>query len=188
MKENLPVNNNLWTQKVFQVDDSPRYSCAAPWVTWGNQAYWECDSWNPLPRREFSQRDDYNVLQRRNRHQLTPYGWVHEQDNIKLIAKNGKFVEALVKEKGENTYEKVDDSLCEPQKKWWKKTRPVWNEIQSAWRDIYAQSSILRLKGELYGSKLWQKLFEFADKAVEEKMPKKQVRQGALEIIQSYMQ
>lgn len=186
-KEPLLPGNNLWTQKVFQVDDSPRYSCAAPWVTWGDNAYWECQSWNPLPRREFSTRNDYNVLQRRNRHQLTSYGWVHEQDNLKLLTQNEAVVEALVKEKGENTYERIDDSRCEIARTWWQKNKPVWNTIQSAWRDVYQQSDVIRLKGSVDNTKLWQKLFDFAEQSAEESLPKEDVKSGALEIIYLYM-
>ena len=47
-----------WTQKVFQVDDGPRYECSAPWLTINGKIFWECETNAPLPRREFSQRQD----------------------------------------------------------------------------------------------------------------------------------
>jgi len=34
------------------------------------------NTWWPLPRREFSVRNDYNVLSGSNRHTITPTGWV----------------------------------------------------------------------------------------------------------------
>jgi len=76
-----------WVQKVFQVDDSPRYESIGSWVHVDGRHQWqgECDS--PLPRREFTKRSDYNVLRRGNRIILTPTGWMFEQDNKRLYAR-----------------------------------------------------------------------------------------------------
>merc|ERR1711991_861759 len=57
-----------WTQKVFQVDDSPRYEGTSSWVHVDGKSFWENQTSAPLPRREFSKRKDYNVLVRNNRH------------------------------------------------------------------------------------------------------------------------
>src|ERR1700751_3732224 len=67
-----------WVQKVFQVDDSPRYEIIGTWNHADGKHFWqsECDS--PLPRREFTKRSDYNVLRRGNRIYLTPNGWMFE--------------------------------------------------------------------------------------------------------------
>ena len=50
-----------WTQKVFQVDDSPRYEGYATWVHVDGRHYWDSQTDGPLPRREYSKRSDYNV-------------------------------------------------------------------------------------------------------------------------------
>ena len=63
-----------WTQKVFQVDDSPRYEGTSSWVHVDGKSFWENQTSAPLPRREFSKRKDYNVLVRNNRHEITNYG------------------------------------------------------------------------------------------------------------------
>ena len=76
---------NQWTQKVYQVDDSPRYEGSATWVHVDGQHYWTSATDAPLPRREYSKRSDYNVMNRTNKHLVTDYGWLHEQDNLKLI-------------------------------------------------------------------------------------------------------
>jgi len=38
-----------------------------------------------LPRREYSKRSDYNVMMRGNHVEITDEGWLHEQDNEKVI-------------------------------------------------------------------------------------------------------
>ena len=43
-----------WTQKVYQVDDSPRYSGSATWVHVDGKRYWQNKTGAPLPRREYS--------------------------------------------------------------------------------------------------------------------------------------
>ena len=50
-----------WTQKVYQVDDSPRYQGSASWVHVDGKSYWENITSAPLPRREYTKRSDYNV-------------------------------------------------------------------------------------------------------------------------------
>ena len=68
-----------WTQKVYQVDDSPRYEGSATWVHIDGKSYWENSSYAPLPRREYTKRDDYNIMIRGNRHEITNDGWIHDQ-------------------------------------------------------------------------------------------------------------
>ena len=73
-----------WTQKVFQVDDSPRYEGSATWVHVDGKSFWENITPAPLPRREYTKRSDYNMTKRGNRHEITEYGWLHDQDNQKI--------------------------------------------------------------------------------------------------------
>ncbi|MFB0938546.1 MAG: hypothetical protein QMB29_06395, partial [Urechidicola sp.] len=78
-----------WTQKVYQVDDSPRYSGSATWVHVDGKHFWQNKIDAPLPRREYSKRSDYNIMSRGNTVQITDYGWLHEQDNDKIIREVG---------------------------------------------------------------------------------------------------
>ncbi|SEE66191.1 hypothetical protein SAMN04487765_3664 [Tenacibaculum sp. MAR_2010_89] len=110
-----------WTQKVYQVDDSPRYEGSGTWVHVDGKSYWESTTDAPLPRREYTKRSDYNVTERGNRHEITNYGWVHDQDNKKIIRKQGVKDIVLASEKGYNTYVKVPDSRCKGAQDWWKK-------------------------------------------------------------------
>src|SRR5690606_14322316 len=103
----LPKNavKGQWTQKVFQVDDSPRYEGSASWVHIDGKSYWENTTSAPLPRREYTTRSDYNVTIRTNRHEITKDGWIHDQDNDKIIRENGKDDVLLAKRSEEHTSE-----------------------------------------------------------------------------------
>lgn len=147
-----------WTQKVYQVDDSPRYSGSATWVHYDNKTYWENESNSPLPRREYSKRDDYNLMKRGNRQELTKEGWIHEQDNKKIIQHEDGSEELLVMEKGYNTYEKVDDEKCEIAKDWWSSNKKYWAKVRKIWDDIYAKSEVLELKKSVNGMPLFMHL------------------------------
>lgn len=138
-----------WTQKVFQVDDSPRYSGSATWVHFDGKHYWENKTDSPLPRREYSKRSDYNVMLRGNRHEITDYGWVHEQDNDKIIRKDGQEDVLLAQEKGWNTYTKVADEKCKPALDWWKEHSDFWATVRGAWDEVYDREGDLTLLKKL---------------------------------------
>lgn len=149
---------NEWTQKVYQVDDSPRYECSAPWIHTGKKTYWECEADAPLPRREFSVRSDYNILRRTNRHELTSFGHVHDQDNLKVSRAAGVDT-ALVMEKGYYTYKKVDDAQCAAAPAWWQTHRRFWKDAQSVWNKVFDEKKDIAFQARVDNSLLWQKLF-----------------------------
>ncbi|MEM8999879.1 MAG: DUF6607 family protein [Bacteroidota bacterium] len=145
--ETLPKNEvkGQWTQKVFQVDDSPRYSGSATWVHYDGKHYWENKSDSPLPRREYTKRKDYNVMIRGNRHEITDFGWVHEQDNDKIIRADGQDDVLLAQEKGMNTYTKVADEKCQVAKDWWNKHSNFWATVRASWNNVYDREGDLTL-------------------------------------------
>ena len=99
-----------WLQEVFHVDDSPRYASIGEWVHTDNFSEWSGSvTYRPLPRREFSVRSDYNVLDAVNRHIILPTGWVHEQENLKLNLDQNKNKEYLAKEIGLNRYDRITE-------------------------------------------------------------------------------
>ena len=158
VKMNKKDVRNQWTQKVFQVDDSPRYEGSSTWVHLDGKSYWENITPAPLPRREYTKRSDYNMTLRGNRHEITNYGWLHDQDNQKInIDENGKNVVAL--EKGLNFYKRVDDEKCLPAKKWWQKNKNKWEIVRSKWSDVYSENKKLTLKDNVNNKKLYQYLF-----------------------------
>ena len=115
-----------WTQKVFQVDDSPRYEGSSSWVHVDGKSYWENITPAPLPRREFSKRSDYNVTLRGNKHEISDTGWIHDQDNKKIQKENDKNQSVLAHEKGYSTYTRVSDEDCKAAVEWWDKNSNKW--------------------------------------------------------------
>lgn len=168
-----------WAQKVYQVDDSPRYSGAATWVHVDGKHSWENKIDAPLPRREYSKRDDYNIMVRGNSVQLTDYGWLHEQDNDKVIRTIGKEDELLVQEKGYNIYKKVADEKCKIAKEWWKDNNKVWKKVRQEWDQVFAKHKEVKLKDKVDGKRLYQHLF-----ALDTNASRHEIR----EIIQRYLE
>lgn len=159
-----------WTQKVYQVDDSPRYEGSSSWVHVDGRSFWENTTDAPLPRREYTQRSDYNVTLRRNRHEITSNGWVHDQDNDKILRESGQDDLLIAQEKGYNTYVKVDDSKCKAAQKWWTENKDFWSEARSAWDDVYGRGKNLELEAKVDGKRLYEFLFNMD---VSETKPKK---------------
>ncbi|MDO6760469.1 hypothetical protein Q4566_09695 [Tamlana sp. 2_MG-2023] len=148
-----------WTQKVYQVDDSPRYEGSATWVHVDGKNYWENQTDAPLPRREYTKRSDYNVTARGNRHEITSNGWIHDQDNAKIIREAGKEDVLLAKEKGYNTYVKVDDSKCQAAIDWWKENEAKWALVRSKWDEVYGRHKDLALEAKVENKQLYKYLF-----------------------------
>jgi hypothetical protein len=149
-----------WTQKVYQVDDSPRYSGSATWVHYDGKHYWENTSDSPLPRREYSKRSDYNVMKRGNRQEITSYGWVHEQDNDKIIRKEDAEDVLLAQEKGMNIYNKVDDERCKVAQDWWDKNKDFWAKARASWDKVYNRKGDLTLLKRVDDKPLFMHFYE----------------------------
>lgn len=176
-----------WTQKVYQVDDSPRYEGFAHWVNMDGKKYWESTVIAPLPRREHTKRSDYNVMQRNNKHKITSYGHVHELDNAKIIRTEEKD-SILVWEKGMNTYTKVDDSRCKKAQDWWPSNRAYWTDVRAVWTDVIAEHNYINITKKIEDKRLSQHLFALnkelvAKKKYNSKAAQKQIR----ELIDMYL-
>jgi hypothetical protein len=148
-----------WTQKVFQVDDSPRYEGSGTWVHVDGKSYWENTTDAPLPRREYTKRSDYNITKRGNRHEITSQGWIHDQNNSKVIREVGKADVLLAKEKGYNTYIKVVDSKCQASIDWWKSHQSKWQLVRNKWKDVYGRNQNLALEEKVDNKLLYKYLF-----------------------------
>lgn len=152
-----------WSQAVFQVDDSPRYESFGPWRHEGNASSWEGNTtWRPLPRREHTTRDDYHVLVARNRHTLTPSGWVHEQDNRKLVLEGELAGQSHCREMGLNLYERVEGVDFSAGRDYWTKTSAYWADVRAAWDRTFDAHSTLRLRGEVDDKPMHQWFFDAA--------------------------
>lgn len=122
-----------WSQLVTSVDDTPRYESLGKWTHEDGESSWISQpTRRPLPRREYEARDDYDYLIVLNRHTLTPTGWVHAQDNKKVVDRDGKKY-VLSRETGLNQYNRTDDPLAAKATEWWAENSNVWNSIRNFW-------------------------------------------------------
>jgi len=154
-----------WTQRVFQVDDSPRYEAIGHWLHLENLSQWESRPTNrPLPRREYTKRSDYQILVAKNRHALTPTGWVHEQDNYKLARReDGDHV--IAREFGLNRYDLTREDELEETRAWWAENRQTWSHIRKVWATVFANNHAIRLRSKLDGKPLYKHLFQLSEEA-----------------------
>lgn len=160
--ENFPQVNDVWVQYVSNTDDAPRYACAAAW----NGNSWKCTDFAPLPRREYTKRSDYNMMIRGNDVVVTDQGWVHFQENIKMMMDENNVSKIIGKEVGKNTYVKINDQDCAEADLWWSKRRQYWKVVQDMWSHIFEGHNPLMidvLKGD-------KPLYEKLDSIVEENL------------------
>jgi hypothetical protein len=163
-----------WTQSVWEVSDAPRYQGTSEWITTDGMTFWQNTTDAPLPRREYKVRSDYNVLKRTNRIVLNDNGWVHEQDNQKLIRKNG-IDKLLVEEKGVNSYRRIDDKHCEVAKRFWESNKEYWTKVRKAWEEYASAHSTIELKTRVDGKVLHEYLDELAKEYAEGKISSNEI-------------
>lgn len=155
-----------WSQSMFEVDDAPRYAGVGRWDHANGVDAWTSDfTWRPLPRREYTKRNDYQVLGAINRHTLTPGGWMHEQDNQKLEMAADGTTTALVREVGINSYERTDKVDFGPGKEYWKNTEAFWREVRAAWTDAFQRRREFDLQHMLDERPRFEALFNLAEEA-----------------------
>jgi uncharacterized protein DUF6607 len=137
----LKATPGLWTRRVTNLDDGPRYQCAARWSE--DRAYpeWSCSNYAPIPGRETRdmRRSDYQALERDTR--IMIYGpagggsWLERQNNVKTIDRDGVRT-PLVRELGKNWYVRLPDSECAgaqafaaPRQAFWTLLRETWDSV-----------------------------------------------------------
>lgn len=161
-----------WTQSVFEVDDKPRYTGSSSWIHVDGRAFWENTTNAPLPRREYTQRSDYNITRRTNVHEIVKNGWIHDQDNDKIIRDEKGNDYLLAQEKGHNTYTKVDDSKCEAAQKWWKENKEFWKKVRIKWDTEFAKNKDIELQKEIDGKPLYMHLQKLKNNVSQEEINK----------------
>lgn len=154
-----------WTQRVYQVDDSPRYTGTGTWIHADGRHFWESNADSPLPRRELtSKRTDYNVMVRNNRQEITSYGWMHRQDNQKVLRENGSD-KLIAVETGYNSYTKVPEKECELAKKSWEQNGPFWTMLRKTWEKKEAAGTDITVKMMVDGQMMFEKIFALSEKS-----------------------
>lgn len=175
-----------WVQKVYQVDDSPRYESIGTWVHVDGRHQWQSETDSPLPRREFTKRSDYNVLRRGNRVYLTPEGWMFEQDNKKII-RSATGDKLLAQEKGYEEFTKADEKEFAYAKQWWASQKGYWADVRKVWDELYAKNATVKINQKVDGKILFEKLFELGDQSVKEKWSSVKNRQEVEKAIKGHL-
>lgn len=130
-----------WSQTVWQTDDSPRYGGVGHWdYDHGVSEWTSAPTWRPLARRDAVRNPIYDRYLGTNRHALTPAGWVHIQDNVKMGQASGGEGDAdagdpvaIVQEDVINTYRRVDNYDPKPGDDYWAATKDYWAGVRAAW-------------------------------------------------------
>ncbi|MBL7930960.1 MAG: hypothetical protein JNL60_03605, partial [Bacteroidia bacterium] len=157
-----------WTQKVYQVDDSPRYESYGTWVHVDGKHYWEGTNDAPLPRREFIKRSDYNVMRRHSRIEVfADNGWALIQDNEKIVRKDG-IDKVLCWERGMEKFTKGNYDAM-PAIKWWESQKRYWADVRKVWEEVYGKTADLKLANRVEDKRLYEFLFELGDKVCDQK-------------------
>jgi hypothetical protein len=162
-----------WSQTVYQVDESPRYASVGRWQHSASMSTWiSSDTWRPLPRREWSVRDDYQVLLGTNRHTIGPAGWVQEENNLKTVLDAERRIDAakpyVAREYGLARYERLRDADFAAADHYYDRTRGFWDQVRDTWSEVFAKQGNVTLKGPVDKLGLFQPLFARADE-IEEK-------------------
>ncbi len=157
-----------WAQSVFQVDDSPRYEAFGKWEHKANFSSWLSEeTWRPVPRRETSIRDDYQVLEGTNRHTIVPNGWVHEEQNYKVqLDENGNIASTapyISKELGVNRYERIIDFDFTAGDEYWSETGPYWSDVRKVWDELIASADRHGINPSFEGVPLFGAMFQHAE-------------------------
>jgi hypothetical protein len=153
-----------WTQSVYEVSDAPRYAGSGRWNHRYGVSTWTSDrTWRPLPRREYTKRDDYQLLNVENRHTITPQGWTHEQDNTKVQRDAQGRDTTLVREFGFNDYRRVRGHDFSPAYTYWSETARFWGRVRARWQARLAAPNGVRLAYPTDDEKFIEAMFEAAD-------------------------
>lgn len=150
-----------WTQKVYQVDDGPRYESYGTWIHTDGRHYWESSCDAPLPRREFSKRSDYNVMKRHSHIEINSDGWELNQDNEKIIRANG-IDQLLCMEKGIEKFTKGNYN-AQPAADWWEKNKQYWSDVRKVWSEVYVQNNTIKIEKKVNNKILYEQLFKIGD-------------------------
>ncbi|MDP3405171.1 MAG: hypothetical protein Q8S03_10805 [Brevundimonas sp.] len=140
-----------WSQTVWQTDDSPRYGGVGRWSYDNGLTEWtSAPTWRPLARRDAVRDPVYDRYLGVNRHALTPFGWVHIQDNLKMAAGEGDAADAvaIVQEDVVNTYRTDTGYNPGPGDAYWAATKDYWAVVRAAWDEVITTHGGIGLEEE----------------------------------------
>ncbi len=158
-----------WSQTVTQVDESPRYASLGRWEHSASFSTWlSAETWRPLPRREWSVRDDYQVLLGTNRHTVIATGWTQEENNLKTVLTDQRAVSPsrpyIAREYGLARYERIKDADFAAADHYYQRTKAFWDQVRDRWSEAFAAHGAITLKGPVDKLGLFKPLFAQAEK------------------------
>ena len=138
----LKAMPGLWTRRVTNLDDGPRYQCAAAWKADTAYPEWTCSSYAPIPGRETRdmKRSDYDTLDRTTRIIVYGQSWLERQDNVKTIHRDGTRT-PLAREVGKNWSARLPDGECEAARAFAAPRQAFWSLVREVWDDVLAGSA-----------------------------------------------
>jgi len=159
-----------WSQLVTQVDDSPRYKGYGKWIHTDGRSMWVSNLTNrPLPRREYTKRKDYDIVECINRHVITVDGWAHEQHNAKLVSREGERNSYIAHEIGLNVYKRVNDFNFTAATEYWDTYGMYWDQVREIWNEIYEESDKVKIERYVNEETLRDMTYEAVEIAEEDK-------------------
>lgn len=180
-----------WTQSVWEVTDAPRYMGAGKWVELNQEVFWLNTTDAPLPRREYTTRHDYNVMNRTNRIVVSELGYIHEQDNNKIIRTDQQPDSLLAEEKGYNNYVRISDTTCAAAKAFWTPAKAAfWTNVRSIWDDVLSKADRIQLETKVDGKYLYQSLGQLENQWMDKENKSKDtsLRKSAIQkVMKSYI-
>lgn len=180
------MRRGRWSQIVWQVDDSPRYGGWGQFEEQSGIRRWRSNwTWRPLARRDAVRNPVYDRYHSINRHQTTPDGWVHWQDNTKMGTKDGKLA-PVVQEYVLNTYTKFDGYNVKAADDYWAATQGYWKAVRAEWDKVGATKGGIAIQEEAEtGTVISARLLEIADEVQEGSMTEKAAIAEAVKLIDS---
>jgi|SRR5690606_8350186 len=152
-----------WSQSVYQVDESPRYGSVGRWEHNASFSSWlGSETARPLPRREWSVREDYQVLFGTNRHTVLPRGWLHEENNLKRTVGDAP-LPFVGREYGVARYERIADADFSAADAYYAGTREFWDAVLDVWQEIWTRQDEVEVTANSDQSGAFAALFELAE-------------------------
>jgi len=150
-----------WAQTVYQVEDSPRYGAVGAWMHDNGVSQWTPPAeMRPLPRRDMTTRNDYDAVLAVNRHTITPFGWVQEEENSKLVLRGEPHV--LAREIGVNSYIR-SNTMPKDGDDYWNATKDFWSQVRADWKRLETSTSRFGLTVQGEPEPLYMPILELAD-------------------------
>lgn len=158
-----------WSQAVFQVDDSPRYESIGTWQHNPSFSTWVSDTTQrPLPRREYSVRDDYHILEGFNRHTINRFGWVQEEENWKkTLNEDGTLKAYQSKEEGIGRYSRIVGTSFQPGIDYMEKAGLFWADVRLVWVELMTKNNTLAINKKVDNVLLFMPLFGYAQEVMD---------------------